>query len=676
MTADQIRTVIPVIVQVASGLPALTTDWVTCPYLRFTGGSEGAGQVLGDATLVQEYGEILPVGARTLTSIGVTPDIARLNIDDDLLGKTVRLLLKDGTGPDFIGDLRHTAFWWGRITREDRNPDGAIGAKVAGGQVSWLAIGIASALDNLYLREGWVKNVAGTGIVDPGYLPPFNALAGGDRSSSTFSVGVETCYVHDLTGITSGNLWSARQILDLILAGGARPRLNPDLAVSGWRWVISDPLGCLDYEPETIDLGSMTVLNALNVLVNPRRGLTWKLSVSNDTATITIHSGSSEPITVGTFTLPASDTTASLDAVDNPWLEGLSIARDDSMVFDAIEVRGAHPWVGITGEYDGTPIASLQKGFDSGAEGLWTADDRESLTDDVYRRFEVTPAWNGEQHDGTAGLRNAMAIASSGSDYGVGGYTGERSHETSASYLAPAFMISAERMLPASVGFSSLRLGARQPPVVVFFDGVDYYEDVSQAFQVEVEGPPLAVRLDDGQRGNDIFARLDVTGAQLLVTIGVREIQPLRVSWQRDPGEWPGGIPRVKLIELPTAEQWIILAGTVTGADPEDGTLLTQATDLVIRDDLPQLRSVLALARARYSVPAYTASWTNRGILDIAATFAPGVLLTSVVQADVATGIYSVITRRSWRSVVRDDVEMFDTIYDTDRVTPDLEAVL
>ncbi len=677
MAVDPIRTVVPVIVQTADGLPVLGTDWVTRAYLRFTGGSEGAGQILGEATLVQDYGEISPAMADAFYSIGVTPDVARLSIDDDLVGKTVRLLLADRTGPDFIGDVRHTAFWWGRIVREDRVPDGAAGAKIAGGQVAWMAVGLAGVLATIYLREGWVRGPGGISVIDPGYLPPFNQVQAGDRSASTMVVGVENVYVHEFSFGATGNVWTAGQILDLLLAGAARPRLWPDRAVSGWRWVVSDPSGCLSYVPEGIDLAGMPLLDAINLLISPRRGMTWYLSVALNVATINVSSTSYDAISVGVFTLPAALNLASLDCVNDPWIEGLVIGRDDSSVYDVIEVRGARPWVALTVAWSaaGGINNNWEHGWSDVQETVWNDDIDSSLVDAVWRRFEISHTWDGRNFDGLTGLRDTIE-QTSGGEYGAGGYDGNRTWSGgSSSYLPPAFMLTTERMLPCSLGFSTLLIGPRQPPVVVFFDGGSTYEDLSQNYRVEIDDSPPAVTLDDGRKGDDIYSRVASSG-RMLVSLGFRETHPLRVSWQREPSEWPSGIPRIKLIEVANAEQWLVLPGTVTGADPDTGALLQQSGLLTIRDDTFKLRSILALARSWFGVPDYTVRWTSRGILDATATYRPSTLLTSVVQADVGTGVYTVLNRRSWKLVVRDDVEMFDTDYVTERVLPDLESLL
>jgi hypothetical protein len=92
------------------------------------------------------------------------------------------------------------------------------------------------------------------------------------------------------------------------------------------------------------------------------------------------------------------------------------------------------------------------------------------------------------------------------------------------------------------------------------------------------------------------------------------------------------------------------------------------AADQVLRDDTDALLQVLGLAVVRFGYPVWTVSWTSRAILDISDATRPGRMLTSVTTGTGSTTIGDVITRRSWRRVVRDGVDCWDTSYETTRV--------
>lgn len=666
------------VVQTCSTLPGSDSSWTTRAELRVTSCSEGAGLVLGAAQLVQDFGIIRPQAGGNFASTGASPDLRRAGLVDDLVGLVARILVLDDSGTISIGRNQYVAIWWGVIHGQALSADMASGQDT-GGQMTWTAVGIASVLDQIVLREGWVRSSDGSRVVDPGYLPAFNHQAGGDRSSATMTVNGHTVYVHQIADATTGNLWDASSILQLLLAGAAQPRLAPDYIAAGWSWALSDVDHCLGYNPEDLDLDGMTLLQALNTLCSAKRGLTWSVSVSGATATITVRSTVNEAISAGTFTLPAASATISLDVGGDRQVGDLVVVQDESATYDVIELRGAQPWVALTMVYDGTATGSLVKSWDTEEAG-WALNPSSSVYEHVWRRFNALDAWDQTTAEAGIGsesnLLNTLGTGFSAA-YGYYGFSGDRGY-TAAADRVPARMIEPDRMLPCSPGFSTLTVGPRQRPVIVTYDG-SVYEDQSQAWQVEMLDGPLGVRIDDGDSGQLLQGRMATPGAKLYVTIAVRENQPLRVSWQRELSDRPRATPRVKVIAVKGCELWRTANGAITGTT--DGVSLDQSVGNTIRDDTPKLRALLALARAWYSVPHMRVSWTVRGLVETDSDFAPGTLLTSVQLGDRAIGIYAVITRRTWRrdtvpGVNGQQVETWVTEYETERIIPDLEAVL
>lgn len=662
MAAAPQREVKPVMVQTARTLPASDADWTTQQQIRFESGSVGCGQILGDITLVQDTGVVKQAGATAFASIGLAPDINRRALVDDLVGLLVRLLQQDDAGTVIVAGETYTAVWWGRISRQTLNPDLADSIHT-GGRGAWLAVGLGCVLDDIVLRGGRARSSSGT-AVDPGYLPRFNAQPGGDRSAATVTVNGAARYVHQLGDTTAGNLWTAKQILELLLTDAATPYVPGYGGYFGFAWALSVIDGCLDYTPEDLDLNGMTMHQAINVLANARRGLTWTLSVSGATATITVRSASSTAITGGTFTLPASTKVASLDAAGDPWIGSLEIEQDEASAYDIIEMRGGNPWTGITLVVDGS-TGSLRRDWDAAQEAAHAANPRHALYERVGRRFVIAPDWN-ETGNGGGTLTNTLTAL-------LGGLTGART-ATASIDLISGYVHRGERMLPCSTGFSTLLVGQRQPPVVVIQYG-STYEDMSLRWRVEILESPLTVVLDDGADGVEIMDLLAGASPKIYVSLGVREHQPLRLSWQRPISDWPCATPRVKMIHVEGAELWRVAAGTVTGTNTAE-TALTTSAGFTLRDDTARLANVLALARARFGAPTYRVRWTSRGIMDTSDTYAPGTILTSVILGDRTYGIYGLITRRSWTRVERAGVEMWDTIYETEQVGPELEAVL
>jgi hypothetical protein len=597
----------------------------------------------------------------------------------------VRILKSDPSGTIFINGGPYTAVWWGTFNGVTIEPNNR-GDGNAGGQATFTGLGLASVLEQITINSGWLLPATGGTApwIDPGYLPPFNGAAKGDRSATTVTIAGQSVYIHDLNTVGAGHLWTARQIMDLLLAGAARPQIGTG-APSGWRWVVADPDNCLSFFTERLDLNGLSLLQAINTVICARRGLTWRLTVTGDTATINVRSGSDIAITVGSFSLPASSFQDHYTAAGNPWAMPPSVTEDNSSEYDIIEVRGARPWVGVSIYYDGTAGASLQKGWAPTQETAptygWNANPKSSGTDIVWRKFLVNSIWDGLQYNGGgAGLRTGLTKDDSGA------YTGDRFFVPgNTGAIPPSSIFGMERELPASLlspdassfnqnQWGDDRLGPRQPPVLVMGSPGAFVDYSQLGFTVQCGECPPHVIVDDGQFGTNT-ANILGSGGQMILSVGMRENQPLRVSYVFPPSTWTRALPRVKMIDVPYLEQWTCLGGTVTGVDSSKN-LVTLAQDLVIRDDTPQLQQILALAVACYGYPIVNAKQTEMNAMYTDTTLAPGSIFSGIVTGLGTVPIRSVIIRRSWNRVVRDGVDQWDTTWETGRILPDVESVI
>jgi hypothetical protein len=192
----------------------------------------------------------------------------------------------------------------------------------------------------------------------------------------------------------------------------------------------------------------------------------------------------------------------------------------------------------------------------------------------------------------------------------------------------------------------------------------------SDEYRLECHNEPAGIIIGSQVRGvgsggsDDVKGILSNASAKIVATVGVRESQPLKVSWRRAPASWPRDVPRVLSVHLPECEQWIILADTRTS------TTTTQASTTTIRDDLNTMRDALAIARAFYADPIRTVEWTDRGTVEYGGTLTPGTLLTSVTLAAGAVTTNCIITRRNW--TLTDDG--YGTHYETSVFPPDFEV--
>ncbi len=717
-SADPQRTVEKIIVQTAKSMGP-TDVWTTQPKIRFVGGSEGQGAVLGHAELVQEYGIVkLENDEAHWTTTNFGPNYGSISGVNTFVGQLVRLCHKDSTGPVALNGEYYRPFWYGVFVTEETEPNGAPTATLAGGTCRWMCEGIAGVLDKILLNRGWATSKLTDQPVDPGFLPVFNSqLSPGDRSASTYTVHGQSVYIHESGRHTPRNLWNAKQIMDLLIAGAAAPQANhidagSEAFYNGWTWELDDIDGALEsYIPHALDLAGSSLFYAINALASPSRGMTWDITVSDTTGVCTIHVYSilQAAVSTGTETLPASSNRSSLTIAGDPWLSDLRMVVDGSSQYDVVEIVGSAPICGMTIDWtDSTAVPPTQAligreletsddggvplygyGWNSNQESDWgDVTVRAALTDDVYRRYEVNFAWDGRNYDGSAYLRDSLTT-SGGSDplYGYFGYTGARTAAPSALSTVPATLRRFERFVPSGFGFTR-DIGGKQPPVLVYYNGGTYEDVTSLGWTLTCQDDPAAIYVDDGNGGRDIYSRISADGSKLLFTVGIKEAKPLKVSWVRNPADWPCATQRIKTIVIPNFEQWVILPHTIMGVGTAAQNSLATSVNhitvdsnpinvdgtLTIRDDVPLMRSLLGLAKSWYADLAYNVSWTDRANLDVSETYRPGTLLTSVIQGNVSTAINALIIRRTWHQVNRDGVVMWDTSYETARILPDLES--
>lgn len=666
------RTVPRILVQTANQLASSNSGWTTQDWLTCREFSYGAGQVVGYALLEQKYGKIKRPGRLNVEQVGPAPNLDWAT-PGTLSGKLVRLCIEDAAGtitdevPYYIGlpgvsggnltfeTVTYTAVWWGVIRGPERGVDGADDSP--GGVATWRAAGLADILDRCIIDTGHALNAAGSSIRDFAICPKFNDkdYGNGNRSTATGTINNATVYYFDMrTNSGVGDKWTAKQVLDFVIAAHAKRTVSP-VGVTGLAWTVSDALSLLSYEVPELDLNGKSVLEALNMLAGPQRGLSWYLSISGSTPTINIVSGSASAITVGSYTLAASTSTATLDITDSEFLQDVRILEDDSEASDIIIVQGDRPWTGITLAYQTGATLSLAKGWTGAQETAWDTDPEASGLDMVWRRFIIEQSWNGQQYTQggiyvASGLSNTLSTTTS-ADYGVSGYDGARSFSGSTSSPA-SYQVKAERNLPGAQGAGSNRLDPKdRPRVIVSSNGGSSWTDLTEDFSVSIESCPLAVVIDDGDNGATLKSLLADSGDTFVISVGVREVYPLQVSWVRDPAQWPNVSPRVRVLEdRGTLHRTLI--GTVTGVT--GGGLEEDANGTTYRDDTNSLRGRLALARSAYGESRYRISWTDRMRALTASTgaaYQPGFLLTTVTTGTETISCKALIQRRTCRFV-------------------------
>lgn len=675
------RTATRVVIQTASSWPSTDAGWTTQSTWRVDLVEEGSGIYLGKAQFSKDSGLVrLPGGTGHPTLVAP---------QTQFVGSYVRVIEEDASGPISDDGSTWSAIWHGVVTGFTEQPDGAV--EDVGGRLTYQAAGLAAILGEITVGRGWESSQMVAGWVDPGEFPTCNPGGRGNRTATRdHTVNGESTYGHKRPGL--GNEWRARDVLELLLAYASDPagELPPNFAgTTSLTWSMAGEIGALDYQPADLDIHGRTVLDVLNYLVNPRRALTWSLAVSGTSATVTIHTTARSAISVGSYTLPASTTTATLDYDGPTWLSDLSLTPDHSRVADYIEVVGQRPRVTITLDWQPGGSGALEDGW-SPTISAWENAEKDRDSGEmaaVYRKFLLKTGWIGSQYDASGvGLRGHRAYTTgSSAEYGTGGYTGERSHLDGGSpaNVPGSGALLAERSLAVpsgedlTAGNLSWRDEGEADPIVVARFGAGDYQDVSADLAVTIDRAPVAVWLGGGWR--DAVTVADWVNAgltHLLFTVSLREMHPLLVSWARPQAQWPRDVPRIRRIAT-QHRQDVLLEQTVVGVSADGTSLQRPSATTVFRDGVPAMREMLALARRFYTEPSWQVSWTDRGRIERGSIYAPGVLLTTVdmgtaMGLDSTREVDAVITRRRW---VHQGDGTWDTEYQASGAVPDLEAL-
>jgi hypothetical protein len=671
-------------------------EWTTRQDMEFTGGSEGQGEILGDATFVHAWGEIVRAG-QTVSE--------QVSEPTELHGLFVRVLKQDlaGGGSVTHGDDSFDPVWHGKLLAPDASTTGANGI------TNYTAAGIAVVFQESNCLWGRSLRDDGSAVSVMRILRPFNALPAGDCSANPFTIGSGSGHsvrVHDLRyagGDYSSDpavKWTALKALEYLFACNFRWESQPTpegLGQSGLEWSISDPENCLGYDLPRYDANGKTLTQVLNDFAGKKRGLTWWVTVSGTTLTVTIASGLASAITVGTTTIPANPNIwDQLDGSD-PFLHPFTIRTVSDEVADQIVIQAAPRRIGISlaifgsgDPYVASADAQLDRGFSSAAETACNtyldssnAPARRTSYHQAWRRFQIRAGWNLKQYPvaSNVGLSNAFDVSSTPA-YGYDGMTGDAGHEASPLFQVAAYALEAHDELPCAVGFTALTIGPRQPIVIVAEDyETGTWIDHTSDWSVSVESSPPAVLVDDRADGF-LVREILRAGRKIIVSIGMDDTMPVAVSWVRNPSEWKTTQPRTKLIRRPDMGLDLLLAGMVTGvASDAGGALTTVSSQTTTRDNLPQLRALLAQARAYYEEPYDLVAFTDRGVWDTDPAYRPGTLLGNVMDGANTRVIEAMVTRRRWRReyATADDgiqVPYWSTTWETDIVYPELEAVL
>ena len=298
-------------------------DWTYAPYFQLLSMTRPAAPALGTATLKLRYGS------------GFWEDAIAM-IDGAALETYAYCYIQvRGRSAD-----KESVLWTGLIPAESFVLLGKTSAASTADQILQ-----AYALDILLDSRpdgAWVEPVGGGDPVWIDYLPTFNQRYKqggpviGNSSYLPFDIG-SVLEKEPFIFSAEGMVWSNWDIMQYLLC--AYQQDNGPLFDHG---AMTDIGAALNQIQDVYDFSSMTIRQALNVLMNRSRGLSWTYNVAADGhIEIVPFSLLDEPIKLGEITMPAAEKKVSIDLWTDSEHTEVKVVQDVSHVYDKIIVRGA-----------------------------------------------------------------------------------------------------------------------------------------------------------------------------------------------------------------------------------------------------------------------------------------------------------------------------------------------
>jgi hypothetical protein len=387
-----------------------TDEWAVVDYLQPLESTWHMAPRVSRAKLAYHFGEILREDAdafATFAQLAATNKFCRI---------TGRYEDTDPPTEDW------TTYWVG-VIRDDTS---LIQSHEEEGVQHFEAFGLESLLQTCYLESAKAFSETDS-IIDLDWLPPFNRKAKrtrtvlGNRSeehdeipSSSSSPVAESPPVYlfgNATDVSTGYKWTNRQIIDYLLKYHA-----PE----GITWNLSGQADELELIEEVHDFRrsgrSVTLFEALNKLIDNKRGFCWHLDArdadESGTVFIVVKTLVKEDVTFGDKTLHANDALNTFQVPDEfPFshiVEAMQFRRTTAHAYDRIIVQGQPIRVMGTFKADDQSLERLWTGTQANdyVNANGTADPEEAdayrqqdRLADVYRSFRVPAAWNRQLDD-------------------------------------------------------------------------------------------------------------------------------------------------------------------------------------------------------------------------------------------------------------------------------------
>lgn len=610
------------------------------------------------ATLRYDYGKILRHAATTFSAVSPL----------DLLDDYVRIKSSDSA-----------IDWVGVITDVSDAPHGNAVQDPAG-SLTLTARGMIHLLDRVTIHTA--PSFAASGEITIDHVPTFNLphkTGGSFIGNRSTDVGAGGYYYFD--SVTGGETWTVSEILDTLIGF---------YAPSGPTWEMSGQYADLAGVADVIDVSGITLKQALDTIIDRRRGYAYNLAYdsANDKMLISVFSELTGNITVDGNTYNANSTIHNLDLRTDTTVGALQLRDEASARYDTVRVEGARIKVCCT-----IPVASLEEGWSEDQEDAYLAGasgaadyaalppflqmerNDEVRKQDALRRvfafFRIPDTWGGEC--GLLGTDDAAYTCDDDGAIGNGGpypawiarpildfiplkegvdYSVEAETDSNPSGAEPEL----RKPFVIAKNFQGRYIYADQPSNDWFDTPSAHVEAAQRERGLWIRFTPQHVAAKNhwaAAEPTEVEPAYDYLDMIATICIPIDERLVVEVDAAGAPlAEYE----RKAVIRLPDAEAWIVAAGTIVGID-DTGALQTVHAELLIRSDAPRLRAIANLAAEWFCTSRAAVNYMLNGL---SYDCALGEMIGTIQTGDARTiTCNACITRVSW------DFDALTTVYET-----------
>jgi len=517
--------------------------------------------------------------------------------------------------------------WWGVLGPNQVRPGGPDSNH---GVIGYQAEHILGILDRQFPCRG--LEVSDGHVAHTGPLLPFNVLPGGDMD--TADDVTNGCRLHHRDG--TGTYWTAYHVIRTLLTLFANRFVDPYTGhATGITWELTSSAN-LTWQVPPFNPNGKSILEIINLLCSQDRGVVIRVSsvdAVTDTVYLTAYNCARRSVTIGSSSWSAATPeNVNFDTDAEEWKDPeIHVAPRP---YDAVYAYGARPWVGLSLWYQqGNSASSI-------VPDGWTYSDTPSEcqgSEDVWHRFKIADDWDGRQYNKsglTVGIRSNLETA------GIlpTGYA-----SWTADIPAPS-QLELTANVPASIGWGTSESGPRQGGVVVISDNAGKW----RLFPISIRCGHGFIHLGTDRRSAAMLKAMLASGDNtMVVTVGAREWCPITVATcQATPVR---DVHTVLTREVPSAELWEMIDGTVKGINTS-GALVTYSADDTIRDDVPELQKLVAMNAAHITEGGGAIRFTLDGEIKVPTTtwFPPGKLIATATATGIGFTPYAVVQTVIW----------------------------